>query len=178
MKLRQKILLGIVSLLCIFGMSTYIAVNFQVNRLVNGSLLNELASNLNLGYKLIDEMYPGDWHVEKNSLYKGSELINNNTQAVDVIKEQTGALATIFMGDTRVTTNVTLENGNRAVGTKAAQEVITRVLHGGQEFTGEANVVGKKFLTTDTPIRSREGKVIGMWFIGVEKIRLKRLLAI
>lgn len=176
MKLRQKILLGIVSLFCLFGLSIYTAVNYQVNKVVNGSLLNELASNLNLGYKLIDQMYPGDWHVEKNNLYKGKELINNNTQAVDIIKEQTGALATIFLGDTRVSTNVTLEDGKRAVGTKAAQEVVAKVLRGGQDFIGEANVVGKKFLTRYTPIRSKEGKVIGMWFIGVEKDRAKKIV--
>lgn len=34
MKLRQKILLGIVSLFCLFGLSIYTAVNYQVNKVL------------------------------------------------------------------------------------------------------------------------------------------------
>lgn len=176
MKLRHKILLGIIGLLCIFGLSTYLVVNYQVAKLVNSSLLRELSSNLRLGYKLIDEMYPGEWRVENNNLYKGRELINNNIHAVDVIKEQTGALATIFLDDTRITTNVTLDNGKRATGTKAAPEVVAKVLRGGENFIGEADVVGKKFLTAYTPLRSREGNVIGMWFVGIEKEQADQII--
>jgi len=177
MKLRQKISLGIIGLLCIFGLSTYLVVNRQVDNLVQRSLLNELSSNLRLGYKLIDTIYPGDWRVENNNLYKGNELINNNFLVVDTIKEYTGALATVFLGDTRIATNVTLENGRRALGTKAAPEVVAKVLRGGEDFIGEADVVGKRFLTAYTPIRSREGKVIGMWFVGVEKEQAGRVVA-
>lgn len=177
MKLRQKISLGIIGLLCIFGLSTYSVVNRQVGNLVQRSLLNELSSNLRLGYKLIDTIYPGDWRVENNNLYKGNELINNKSVVVDTIKEYTGALATVFLGDTRIATNVTLENGRRALGTKAAPEVVAKVLRGGEDFIGEADVVGKRFLTAYTPIRSREGKVIGMWFVGVEKEQAGRVVA-
>src|SRR5690554_2155265 len=136
MKLRQKISLGIIGLLCIFGLSTYLVVNRQVDNLVQRSLLNELSSNLRLGYKLIDTIYPGDWRVENNNLYKGNELINNNFLVVDTIKEYTGALATVFLGDTRIATNVTLENGRRALGTKAAPEVVAKVLRS-EEHTSE-----------------------------------------
>ena len=38
-------------------------------------------------------------------------------------------------------------------------------------------MVGKRFLTAYTPIRSREGKVIGMWFAGVEKEQAGRVVA-
>lgn len=176
MKLRQKVLLGIIILLCIFGLSTYLAVNYQVGKLVQRSLLNHLTSDLRLGYKIIDMMYPGDWRRENNSLYKGNELINNNIRAVDLIREETGALATIFLGDTRVATNVTLEDGRRAVGTKAAPEVVAKVLRDGEEFIGEADVVGRNFLTAYTPIRSNRGQVIGMWFVGVEKEQADRLV--
>ena len=176
MKLKHKILLGIVSLLCIFGIIIYFVVNYQVNKLVNMNLANELTSNLNLGYELLNEMYPGHWRVNNNKLYKGNELISNNFRVVDEIKEQTGALATIFMGDIRVSTNVTLENGTRAVGTKAAPEVTAQVLSNGIDFTGEANVVGRSFLTTYTPIRDEAGKVIGMWFVGVEKEQVNKVI--
>ena len=176
MKLRYKILMGIIGLFCLFGLSTFLVVNYQVGKLVKRSLLNELSSNLKLGYKLIDTIYPGDWRAENNNLYKGNELINNRSVVVDTIKEYTGALATVFLGDTRIATNVTLENGKRALGTKAAPEVVAKVLHRGEDYIGEADVVGKRFLTAYTPIRSKDGKVIGMWFVGVEKEQADRVV--
>ena len=43
------------------------------------------------------------------------------------------------------------------------------VLINGRDFTGEADVAGRPFLTRYTPLRDSSGKVIGMWFVGVEK---------
>ena len=91
-------------------------------------------------------------------------------------KQQTGALATILKGHTRVATNVTLENGVRALGTKAAPEVANTVLINGQDFVGEADVVGVQFLTRYTPLRDANGKVIGMWFVGIEMDRVNQVI--
>jgi methyl-accepting chemotaxis protein len=176
MKLKVKFSLGITGLFCIIGLTIYLVVNYQVNKLVNLNLSQQLSSVLNLGYQFIDELYPGSWRLERNGLYKGNELISGNTKAVDIIQKQTGALATIFMGDTRVSTNVTQENGTRAVGTKAAPEVIEMVLSRGGDYIGDANVVGKPFITRYTPIRDETGKIIGMWFVGVEKEQANRVV--
>ncbi|HEY8392087.1 MAG TPA: methyl-accepting chemotaxis protein [Capillibacterium sp.] len=176
MRLKQKFSLGVTGLFCLIGLVILFAVNYQVNNLVYLNLSEQLSSILNLGYQLLDERYPGPWRLDNNSLYKGDELINGNTQVVDIILKQTGALATIFMGDTRVSTNVTLENGSRATGTKAAPEVIDTVLVKGNDFTGEANVVGKPFLTRYTPIRDLTGKIIGMWFVGIEKEQVNKIV--
>lgn len=176
MKLKLKFSLGITALFCIIGLTIYLVVNYQVNKLVSLNQSQQLSSILNLGYQLIDELYPGPWHLDNNSLYKGNEIINGNTQAVDIIQKQTGALATIFMGDTRVSTNVILENGTRAVGTKAAPEVTNTVLINGRDYTGEANVVGKPFVTRYTPLRDETGKVIGMWFVGVDREEVSKVV--
>lgn len=169
MKLKHKIALGIIVLLCLIGLTFFLVVNSRVTQLVDSNLTQELSSILNLGYQLLDEIYPGPWHRDETGLYKGGQLINGKSQVVDIIRNQTGALATIFMGDTRVATNVTLANGARAVGTKAAPEVIEAVLIKGGDYTGVADVVGRPFLTRYTPIRDASGRVIGMWFVGVER---------
>lgn len=176
MKLKLKFSLGIIGLFCVIGLIIHLVVNYQVDKLVNLSLSQQLSSILNLGSQLLDEMYPGTWRLDNNRLYKGEQLINGDTKVVDLIKKQTGALATIFMGDTRVSTNVTLENGGRATGTKAATEVTNTVLVKGGDFTGEANVVGKPFLTRYTPLRDGNGKILGMWFVGVEREQVNKIV--
>lgn len=176
MKLKQKISIGTTILLCLIGLVFFLVVNYQVSKLVNSHLTQELSSILNLGYQLLDEVYPGPWRRENNSLYKGDQLINGKYQVVDIIRNQTGAVATLFLGDTRVATNVTLENGARATGTKAAPEVVETVLVNGRDFTGEADVAGRPFLTRYTPLRDASGKVIGMWFVGVEKKQAQKLI--
>ncbi|NLM38150.1 MAG: HAMP domain-containing protein [Firmicutes bacterium] len=175
MKLKNKISIGVIALLCLIGLSFFLVVDYHVTKLVNSSLTHELSSILNLGYQLLDEFYPGPWRREGNRLYKGVQLINGNYQVVDLIRDQTGALATIFLDDTRIVTNVTLTTGTRAIGTKAAPEVVQTVLANGRDFTGEADVAGRPFLTRYTPLRDASGKIIGMWFVGVEKKQAQNL---
>ncbi|NLC53634.1 MAG: HAMP domain-containing protein [Firmicutes bacterium] len=176
MKLKHKISIGIIGLLCLIGLTFFFFVNYQVTQLVNYNLTNELSSILTLGYDLLDEVYPGPWRRDNGNLYKGEQLINDRYQVVDLIRNHTNALATVFLDDTRIATNVTLENGARAVGTKAAPEVVETVLINGRDFTGEADVAGRPFLTRYTPLRDSSGKVIGMWFVGVEKKQARNLV--
>jgi methyl-accepting chemotaxis protein len=84
---------------------------------------------------------------------------------VDKIKEITGAEITIFLGDTRLSTTVIGEDGNRAVGTQAAENVSKTVLAGSQ-YTGNALVAGKEALTFYSPLENANGEVIGMTFVG------------
>ena len=169
MKLKHKLSAGIIVLLCVIGLTFFLVVNRQATNLVNESLTQKLSSILGLGQELLDEVYPGHWRRENDRLYKGDQLINGKYQVVDIIRAQTGALATIFLDDTRIATNVTLENGARALGTKAAPEVVQTVLINGRDFTGKAEVAGRPFLTRYTPLRDASGRVIGMWFVGVEE---------
>lgn len=129
----------------------------------------KLSSDLNYGYSLVDNEYPGDWQARDGKLYKGKTLINDNFEIVDEIKKNTGTLVTMFLNDTRVSTNVQKADGTRAVGTKAAPAVIETVLNKGLEYTGEADVVGTSCITKYIPIKDNSGKAIGMFFVGVDK---------
>ncbi|UTW68805.1 cache domain-containing protein [Anaerobacillus sp. HL2] len=47
--------------------------------------------------------------------------MSGNFNIVDEIADMTNGTVTIFLGDTRVATNVILEDGQRAVGTQVSQ---------------------------------------------------------
>jgi len=124
------------------------------------------AADLASGYEIIDLKYPGDWELRGDQLYKGETLMNGNFEIVDRIgKLAQGNTVTIFAGDTRVATNV-MKEGSRAVGTQVSQEVKEVVLEQGNEFYGEANVVGKLYQTAYQPIRNAEAEIIGIWYVG------------
>jgi hypothetical protein len=166
LKLRGKLMVIMAIQLMIFGVVIFLIVNFQFRSFVTNNLLS---STSNLGYTLLEKDYPGDWKIDGDKLYKGSKLINDDTAIVDMIKEKTGSLATIFMGDTRIATNVTKADGSRAIGTKAADNVVMEVLKGGSIYKGAADVAGKRCQTMYMPLKDASGNVVGMWFVGIEE---------
>jgi len=170
LKMKHRLILTFVLLLIVFGIAVYFFVNTQVTSLMMNV---KLASDHALGYDLLDKVYPGDWSVVESKLYKGNQLINDDTGLVDEIKERTGSAATIFLGNVRIATNVLKTDGKRAVGTKVSPEVEEKVLKGGSDFVGKAAVVGKVCQTKYSPLKDKNGKTIGMWFVGVPKDYVK-----
>ncbi len=169
MKIKTKLVLSFSSVLLVFALAIFVLMNFMVSKLVKDQYEYNIKSSANLALSFLDEKYPGDWKIAGDSLLKGDHVINDDTQFVDSIKNSTGNLATIFKNDTRVSTNVLQENGKRAIGTKASKEVIEKVLTKGIEYNGVALVAGKNAFTYYTPLKDGSGKIIGMWFTGIDK---------
>ena len=104
-------------------------------------------------------------------------LFNNDFTLVDRIREVAGIdTVTIFLGDLRVSTNVTTESGERAVGTRLAQEVLDVVLRQERDYVGQAFVVKETYITRYTPLRDREGHVIGILYVGARESTFRALI--
>ncbi len=104
-------------------------------------------------------------------------LFNNDFTLVDRIKEVAGVdTSTIFLGDQRVSTNVLDETGNRAIGTRLAQDVYDVVLIKGQEFTGLAYVVNQWYITRYQPLRDHQGQIVGILYVGAKQASFLRLV--
>ena len=158
----------IISLLIILSTSIFVIVFIQVHSIIIKNLNSSLNSYVKLSYELLDNKYPGEWKIDGDKLYKGTKLINNDTEFVDAVKEATNSPATVFLNDTRVSTNV-IDNGKRAVGTKVSAAVADSVLKQGKEYRGEAMVLNSTYQAQYTPIKDSSNKVIGILFLGVEK---------
>lgn len=174
LNLKKKLLLAFATILSIFGLVMFFVVNNNTKKVIVAGLTEQLKISQKMGRSLFDAKYPGDWKLHDGKLFKGEFVINDNFEVVDEIKEQTGVVATVFMGDVRVATNVVTKNGTRAVGTRVSPEVAKKVLRLGEDYLGEADVVGKKYQTMYSPLRDAAGKVVGIWFVGVENSVLQR----
>jgi len=96
---------------------------------------------------------------------------------VDNIKKMTGLEMTIFEGDTRISTTL-MNNGARAVGTQLNRpDISNAVIGGGQTFEANAVLFGKPFKTLYWPLKDNAGKVMGMWFIGLDHSTVDRTIS-
>jgi methyl-accepting chemotaxis protein len=106
--------------------------------------------------------------VDGDTLTVAGQPLNGRNDIVDAVKTVTGGVATLFLGDLRVATNVTRPDGSRGVGTRLApgpayEASITR----GQTYRGRNVILGRDHLTIYEPIRDASGRQIGLWFVGV-----------
>ena len=81
-------------------------------------------------------------------------------------------MATVFTaeGDDYVRTVTSIKNakGERVIGTKlGAGSAAYKPIREGKEYLGQATILAKKYFTAYSPIKSRGGETIGIFFIGV-----------
>ncbi len=85
-----------------------------------------------------------------------------NPHYVDHLKKMSGMEVSIFKGDTCKMTTL-LEKSERAIGYKPqSEEIIQTVLYKGQTTFTEDNILGTTFKASYWPIKSADGKIIGM----------------
>ncbi|MFW6206001.1 MAG: cache domain-containing protein, partial [Gemmatimonadota bacterium] len=106
-------------------------------------------------------------------LYAG-HLINHDVNIVDKVWHElyvdenggTGTV-TIFLRDIRVSTNVRTDEGERALGTRVSDQVRDAVLEDGGTWNARAFVVDDWYITAYEPVRSVDGQVVGMIYVGL-----------
>jgi len=106
-------------------------------------------------------------------LFFGTRRINGNYDAVDGIKKQTGAAATIFVKDgdeyVRVSTNVLTPEGKRGVGTQLAHNKAYEALGKGERWCGVIDVLGTQLDSCYDPVRDAGGKTVAATYVGFKK---------
>ncbi|MBI3444465.1 MAG: cache domain-containing protein [Magnetospirillum sp.] len=108
--------------------------------------------------------------VIDGKLMAGDHVLNGNFEVVDKVKSLVGGTATIFMGDTRISTNVIKPDGNRAVGTQLAKTAAyASVFERKTPFRGEVEILGEPYMTAYDPLLDAGGNVIGVLYVGIKK---------
>lgn len=143
----------------------FYAVN-NMQELLTAIAKKTVKHDISFAQEHIDTKLPGAWQVKGDKLFKGNVLINDNASIVDEIKTTTENDVTIFLLDTRVATSVKDAQGKRAIGTKASNEVVERVLNNKAVFEGKASVVGVENEAIYKPIVDAQGQVVGILFMG------------
>ncbi|EOG9063298.1 methyl-accepting chemotaxis protein [Vibrio fluvialis] len=106
-----------------------------------------------------------------NITLDGESLVENYS-IVDRFTKATGAVATVFAATSndfiRVTTSLKNEQGQRVIGTMLGlNHPGYNKLINGQPYDAKLRLFGKSYITYYNPIRSSDGKVTGISFIGL-----------
>lgn len=110
-----------------------------------------------------------DFRVVNGKLLAGTYVVNGNYELPDKIKEIFGGTATIFMGDTRVSTNVLKADGSRAIDTKLVGAAYDSVIKEGKPYRGKAKILDIPYFTAYDPIKNNKGEVIGVLYVGIKE---------
>ena len=168
LNIRGKVILLLVISILIFLVASSIIVGNIITEVIEEQIMDRVRTNLNAGYEMLDNKYPGEWEIRNGDLYKGDIKVDGNYELVDYVESNLENQVTIFKNDTRVSTSIR-QDGERVVGTTVSDEVKAEVLINGNNFYGTANVVGEEFQTGYSPIRNQAGDIIGIWFLGVSQ---------
>lgn len=107
----------------------------------------------------------------------GGTILNNNHRVVDTIRDNIYAnhvgenhhdgSVTLFLGDLRVSTNVTSQKtGGRVIGTRASDEVTRAVLDNGETFIDRALVFDDWAISAYKPLYNHNNQIVGMFYTG------------
>ncbi|HAD05135.1 MAG: hypothetical protein A2091_01320 [Desulfuromonadales bacterium GWD2_61_12] len=107
--------------------------------------------------------------VIDGKLMVGSYVANGNFELPDLVQKLFGGTATIFMGDTRVSTNVLKEDGSRAVGTRLTGKAYDAIFREGRSYRGETTILDIPYFTAYDPIKNAKGEVIGVLYVGTKR---------
>ena len=126
-------------------------------------------SNMRVAWQVL-KTKGAEFQIRDGALFAGSYKVNGDNEVVDRIKELVGGTATVFMNDTRVSTNVIKADGKRAVGTKLAHgPVYDSVFKSKKPFRGVADILGATYFTAYDPILNAGGKVVGVLYVGLKQ---------
>ncbi len=106
-------------------------------------------------------------------LKHAGETINLDFEKVDLFTKMTGGVATVFAryGNDflRVTTSLKKQNGDRAIGTLlGTNHPGYQGFLKGERYFGKAHLFGKDYMTLYIPVKSPNGDVIAIMFIGFD----------
>ena len=163
-KISMVILLAVVAL----GGSVLLAIDLLLGREAEQQALSVVDSDMKVAWRILHEKGK-DLQIRNNVIYVGDVALNDSTDVVDGIKATVGASATVFMGDTRVTTNVMKADGTRAVGTKLARNAAYEsIFTAHKPYRGIVDILGSSFAAAYDPIIDRDGAVIGILYVGIK----------
>jgi len=163
MKIKEKIITIMTSMLFSIVLVSLLVIHFNFNNYITENFLEK---QYNMSMNLINAKYEGDWSIKDDKLYKGDFLINDNNEIVDLIKEACQSEVTIFLNDTRVATTIT-ENSKTITGTKADPKISAKVLFNDEKVKESIKIFNTKYKTLYSPIKDKDGKIIGMFFLGI-----------
>jgi methyl-accepting chemotaxis protein len=156
------------------------ATGWLAMRTTEAEMIKRAQAGLDVNLGMLEDLLVqhGAPRLAEGKLWFGDHAVNGDFTAVDKVKAVAGGVATVFMNDVRVSTNVPNPDGSgRAVGTKlAAGPVHDAVFTEKHTYRGEADILGVPHFTVYKPIVDASGDVIGVLLVGLRQAEFLSVL--
>ena len=176
MKIKTKVILATLLFLLFFGIILSLTSIYRMKILSDEisyeALLSKLEGDLNSASVYLQQ-YHGSLTYEYGTLVDNEGIsVDGNFEMVDALHNELGIVATIFVKEDkdykRISTCIRQENGDRAVGTMLGLDSAAYPdVSAGKTFIGNANILGKPYMTGYKPLLSESNEVIGILFVGI-----------
>ena len=140
-----------------------------VQKSITDQIREELIYDAQLVSFAFDEFYVGDYRLERGEteddikIYKGDQQLNSNDSLMHKLTDELNIEVSIFSEDVRILTTLVDQNGNNAMGSKAAAVVKRDVLETGESaFYDNVIVYDESAFAYYQPIKDEKGDTIGM----------------
>ena len=116
----------------------------------------------------LDAVDQGEYTLKGEDLHKGSYNLTEHVDMLDKLVDGTDMDITLFYDKTRrATTLKDAKTGERIVGTDASDKVYNQVVKEGKAMGAtDLKINGQHYYAYYSPMKSSDGKVIGMFFAG------------
>ncbi|MEE4296928.1 MAG: methyl-accepting chemotaxis protein [Wenzhouxiangella sp.] len=109
---------------------------------------------------------------------ENGEDLAGRFEMLDTLSQDLSIVATIFVSDgqdyRRLLTSIRNASGDRVIGTMLGTDSAAyQPIRNGQDYYGQASILGKSYVTGYSPLESARGEVIGILFVGVEMTNIE-----
>jgi len=167
MRIRGKTVLSGITLVA----ASILVTTLAILNLMRGELTRQANTFQEAKIKVLHQLLEqkGEAHVVNGKLLFGNYVANGNYEVVDKLASMTGGVATIFQGDTRISTNVTKDDGSRGVGTPLIGVAKEIAIDRAQPYRGEADILGVPYFTAYDPIVDADGRAFATLLVAVKQ---------
>jgi methyl-accepting chemotaxis protein len=169
MLIRTKISLLVLAALFIVAASNIAYTYLRVSGLMDSDIKDLVLKQSALAASYFDEAYPGYCSLEEGRLEKAETPMEGEAHVIDFIGRTIQADVAIYRGDERIASTARAADGSRVLGAKAGKAVADTVLGKGERWFGIESYGGAKFQSAYWPLKTVEGRVVGMFFVGLSK---------
>lgn len=136
------------------------------------SILSAEVSNL---YNMMDTTKKG-FSCDGDQLFIGNQLVSENNELIDQLKDDFGADFSIFFKDRRVATTIIKTDGSRYTNTSSPEIWNNYIKKGNSYFDTNLTINNLSYMGYYVPLTDQNNNIIGMCFAGIPSSNIEKEL--
>lgn len=173
-KILAIVLFVTIASVLIVGMTSLNLSDTMANSLVTKTLRMKLHGDIQSARDVLKNTFGDLAYANGKLVDKDGKSIAGRHGFVDSISDKLDIVTTVFTKEgndfKRISTNIKKDDGRRVVDTFLGEKSAAYAsIMAKQLFVGQANILGKPYLTAYDPIINSQGDLIGILFIGIAR---------